>query len=102
MSIAFESGGDSGIERPGFVHGMCLSIFDPPEAGVIPSDRRFPVGLGEREEGLDSCSSSSIGRNSDASGASFEGEDCGETEVQSSYKGPLESMDALEDVLVVK
>lgn len=103
MSIAFESGGGSGIERSGFVHGMsCISIFDSPEAGVFAGDRRFPSGVEEREEGLDSCSSSSIGRNSDASGGSSEGEDSGETEVQSSYKGPLETMDALEDVLVVK
>lgn len=103
MSIAFESGGGSGIERSGFVHGMsCISIFDSPEAGVFAGDRRFQSGVEEREEGLDSCSSSSIGRNSDASGGSSEGEDSGDTEVQSSYKGPLETMDALEDVLVVK
>lgn len=100
MSIAFESGGGSGIERSGFAHGMsCISIFDSPKGGVFSDDRRFQSGV---EEGLDSCSSSSIGRNSDASGGSSEGEDSGETEVQSSYKGPFETMGALEDVLVIK
>lgn len=45
-------------------------------------------------------SSSSIGRNSDQSARSSDGEDSGENdEVQSSYKGPLDMMDSLEEVL---
>lgn len=44
-------------------------------------------------------SSSSIGRNSDVSS---DGEDCGENEAQSSYKGPLDMMEALEEVLPIR
>lgn len=48
-------------------------------------------------------SSSSIGRNSDQSARSSDGEDSGENdEVQSSYKGPLDMMDSLEEVLPVR
>jgi hypothetical protein len=47
-----------------------------------------------------SCSSSSVGRNSDNYGENGDGSDGGdELEVQSSYKGPLDAMDALEDSL---
>lgn len=46
-----------------------------------------------------SSSSSSIGRNSDVSS---DGEDCGENEAQSSYKGPLDMMEALEEVLPIR
>lgn len=69
--------------------------------GRIYNSPRFPT---ERGGDLDSCSSSSIGRNSDSSGGSSDGgdESGGETEVQSSYKGPLDTMDALEEVLPVK
>lgn len=44
-------------------------------------------------------SSSSIGRNSDLSS---DGEDCGDEEAQSSYKGPLDVMAALEEVLPIR
>ncbi|KAJ4816574.1 hypothetical protein LUZ62_029140 [Rhynchospora pubera] len=47
-----------------------------------------------------SCSSSSVGRNSDTDGGDGDGSDAGdEAEVQSSFKGPLDTMDALEDSL---
>ena len=50
-----------------------------------------------------SSSSSSIGRNSDQSARSSDGEESGESdEVQSSYKGPLDMMDSLEEVLPVR
>jgi hypothetical protein len=48
---------------------------------------------------LSASASSSIGRNSDVSS---EGEDCEENEAQSSYKGPLDMMDALEEVLPIR
>lgn len=81
----------------------CISIYDSPDAGAFTNSRRFPVKAGgEKEDELGSGSSSSIGRNSDSSGRSSDGDDSGETEVQSSYKGPLDTMDALEDVLPIK
>ncbi|KAJ3695581.1 hypothetical protein LUZ60_000958 [Juncus effusus] len=48
-----------------------------------------------------SCSSSSVGRNSDSDGLNGDGSDGGDEqeEVQSSFKGPLDTMDALEDSL---
>lgn len=50
-----------------------------------------------------STSTSSIGRNSDLSRrSSLEGEDGGENEVQSSYKGPLNMLDSLEEVLPIR
>ncbi|KAG6608335.1 hypothetical protein SDJN03_01677, partial [Cucurbita argyrosperma subsp. sororia] len=50
-----------------------------------------------------SSSSSSIGRNSDQSARSSDGEESGESdEVQSSYKGPLDMMDSLEEKRYLK
>lgn len=50
-----------------------------------------------------SASSSSIGKNSDLSvRSSSDGDDCEENEAQSSYKGPLEMMEALEEVLPIR
>ncbi|GAB4853715.1 hypothetical protein Ancab_017908 [Ancistrocladus abbreviatus] len=119
MSIALESssnsgGGREGIERPGFIPGMpFMSIYEPPEpiSGMYAEDRRSPVdravggGGGVRrreEEDVVSSSSSSIGRNSDSSGKLSDCDDSGDHEVQSSYEGPLDTMDSLEDVLPVK
>jgi hypothetical protein len=78
------------IERSKFM--PCIPIYDSP---------RFPA---ERVGDMDSCSSSSIGRNSDSSAGSSDGgdESGGESEVQSSYKGPLDTMNALEEVLPLK
>lgn len=101
MSIAFESStSSSAIERPAFVRTISprISIFEPPgpgrkAAGAMPREDRRPPA---RREDLDS-GSSSIGRNSDSSS---DGEDSGE--VQSSYKGPLDTMDALEESLPIR
>ncbi|KAK3436074.1 hypothetical protein EUGRSUZ_C00733 [Eucalyptus grandis] len=84
MSRLLQDGrGVDEIEPPGFSIGAARpSIFDSPE--------------------LDSTSaSSSIGKNSDddTGNRSSGGDDGEENEVQSSYKGPLEMMDALEEVL---
>ncbi|GMH16580.1 hypothetical protein Nepgr_018421 [Nepenthes gracilis] len=110
MSIALDSSGGGGrgrIERSGFISGTpYISTYGPPDPidQMFSEDRRFPpanrvVRGKRREEESDSSSSSSIGRNSDLSAKSSDGDDSGENEVQSSYKGPLDSMDALEDVL---
>lgn len=96
MSIALQSNGGDTIRRPRFIHGMpCISIYDSSEPKVFNGDRRL-------EPDVDSCSSSSIGRNSDLSDRSSDGEDSGDDEVQSSYKGPLDTMDELEEVLPIK
>ncbi|XP_068662742.1 protein OXIDATIVE STRESS 3 LIKE 2-like [Aristolochia californica] len=114
MSIALESGSSSsnGIERSGFIGGISsrISVFGSPESGrefptAVPSDRRFTshvVNLGPKEEEDSGSCSSSIGRNSDLSGRSQSDDGDDEAEVQSSYKGPLSTMDALEDSLPVR
>ncbi|XP_062023457.1 uncharacterized protein LOC133739688 isoform X3 [Rosa rugosa] len=80
------------IPRSGrFIHGMpCISIYD---TKGLDQDRRL-----ELEEDSSSSRSSSVGNNSDESNGSSEGE---EGEVQSSFKGPLDTMDQLEEVLPV-
>ncbi|KAJ8459950.1 hypothetical protein OPV22_032876 [Ensete ventricosum] len=89
MSIALEKRG--GIARSGLLRRpACFPIYEVPE----PAARLAVPGDG----GEDSCSSSSLGRNSDLS-AGGSGSDGGEAEVQSRLKGPLETMDALEDSL---
>ncbi|XWS70175.1 hypothetical protein CRYUN_Cryun03dG0026200 [Craigia yunnanensis] len=69
------------------------------------------VVVEEEEEGDDwrsssstTNTSSSIGRNSDddVSGRSSDGGDCDENEVQSSYKGGLDIMDSLQQVLPMR
>lgn len=107
MSIALDRSSNR-MESSGFMHGMsCISIFDSPE--LLKADRMFPAGgematkAEEREEELVSCSSSSsIGKNSDVSGRSSDQEDSSDTEVQSSYKRPLDAMNALEEVLPLR
>ncbi|XP_065849918.1 protein OXIDATIVE STRESS 3 LIKE 1-like [Euphorbia lathyris] len=94
MSIAFHRSSGNSVQRSAFiVHDM------PSFLGAFQGDRRFPVA----EDDDDSSSSSSIGRNSDLSS---DGEDSGEefevSEVQSLYKGPLDTMAALEEVLPIK
>ncbi|KAL2471922.1 Uncharacterized protein Adt_40058 [Abeliophyllum distichum] len=90
-----------------------MSFVKPPE--VYGGDGRFPVAKKvvfkdvekreKEEKGLDSCNSasesSSIGKNSDISEKSLDNFDENE-EVQSSYKGPLDAMDALEEVLPIR
>ncbi|KAL5559548.1 hypothetical protein UlMin_035759 [Ulmus minor] len=76
----------------------CKLVFDSPEDGRVAG--------GDEGKDLSGCSastSSSIGKNSDLSErSSSDGEDCEENEAQSSYKGPLEMMEALEEVLPVR
>ncbi|KAL6965706.1 hypothetical protein U1Q18_052468 [Sarracenia purpurea var. burkii] len=92
-----------GMEGSRFMHGngmSCVSSFDSPPPDLLPGDQNQ-----EQKQGAfsDSSPSSSIGKNSDVSGMlSSDGEDSGDTttEVQSVYKGgPLDSLDALEEVL---
>lgn len=96
MSIALQRSNSSSIQRSEFMQCVSSSVFESPEANVFDGERRFPAGR-ERDS---SSSSSSIGRNSDASGDSSDGEDL--NEVQSSYKGPLDDLDKLEEVLPIK
>ncbi|KAG9458105.1 hypothetical protein H6P81_002613 [Aristolochia fimbriata] len=112
MSIALETGGKYGIERSRFIGGIParISVFESPESAHefpegVQDDRRC-VGEAanlETKEQEDSAScSSSIGRNSDLSGKSQSDDGDDEAEVQSSYKGPLSTMDALEDSLPIR
>lgn len=87
MSIALERG--EGIEGPDLVRQIpCFGASDLTEV-----DRGAPTVT----------RSSSIGKNSDLStGVGVIGEDSGEAEVQSSYNGPLETMDSLEKSLPIR
>lgn len=106
MSIALQrnnSGGGHPIEGPGFVHremAYVSSAYDSPD--LTAADRPSPEPEEEDPSGsLSSSSSSSIGKNSDEHPSGGSGSD--EEEVQSQYKGgPLDSLDALEEVLPVK
>ncbi|GLT25642.1 hypothetical protein SLA2020_007600 [Shorea laevis] len=95
MSIALER-----IEAAsGFARVMgCSSVFESP----APEPER-KVGEEDSRSTSGTTSSSSIGRNSDEEDApserSLDGGDCEENEVQSSYKGALDMMDSLEEVL---
>ncbi|CAA0836836.1 Unknown protein [Striga hermonthica] len=109
MSTALQrttsAGCDHQIDLKGFGHRSMASspsAYNPQEFSAV--DRKFPESPElEAEDHGDSLSSSitsSIGKNSDDStaGAGGDGE-----EVQSEYKGgPLESLDALEEVLPMK
>lgn len=100
MSIAFET--NNIIARPGFVDRMPFKpIYDPSDSGRFSGDRTAI----DRSDELDSCSSSSIGKNSDViNGSSSDGEDESkdDNEVQSRFKGPLDCLDSLEEVLPIK
>lgn len=97
MTIAFERSSGDQIQRPGLHHGISCGSCDPPEPAIFAGDRRI---TGEAEE---TSSSSSIGRNSDleSDGGGVDTGD-GTGEVQSEYKGPLDCLDALEEVLPMK
>ena len=95
------------MEPSGFTRGL---VFDSPVA-----EGRVAAAVGDSAAAKDSnacsasasssssSSSSSIGKNSDLSvRSSSDGEDCEENEAQSSYKGPLEMMEALEEVLPIR
>lgn len=90
MSIAFQTNTTNPIQRPRFIHRM-----------PCPSDYGSSEQLGLREEDWDSCSSSSIGGNSQDSGGSSDCEDL-EMEAQSSCRGPLETLGDLEEVLPIR
>lgn len=80
-----------GIGSSGLIGGQA-SLFDSPEFDRSPD--------GEEAAACSSSESSSIGKNSDASLDGDREEDEEEdSEVQSSYRGPLDMMDALEEVL---
>lgn len=117
MSIALDRNGGGAphhtIQRSQFIHHGGMSCHRSPASGVVSAgERMFPKEVEERGEDSDSCSSSSIGRNSDLSSEEEEedgggggggGEDLGDGEVQSSFKGgPLDTMDALEEVLPIR
>ncbi|EOY30257.1 hypothetical protein QQP08_024894 [Theobroma cacao] len=104
MSLVFERNDNTNsIRRSGFIHGMeCISVYGSPEE-KNEGRRRLSSADEREEEDSRSCSSSSIGRNSDVSdGSSSDGEDSTEAEAQSELKGPLDTMDALEEVLPVR
>ncbi|KAL2554008.1 hypothetical protein Fot_07627 [Forsythia ovata] len=111
MSIAFErnnSGNDHRIERSGFARHNMNFVSPIYNSQDFPTDDRRleevePVAE-DRTDSVSSSSTSSIGKNSDEelSGGGGGGEGEGE-EVQSEYnKGPLDSLDALDEVLPVK
>ncbi|MBA0774058.1 hypothetical protein Gotri_009298 [Gossypium trilobum] len=109
MSLVYDRNNEnsSSMRRSGFIHGMqCISVYDSPEEKR--DDRLRLLSTEEEEEERDddesgSCSSSSIGRNSDDSGESPSDEDDSpEPEVQSQLKGPLDTMDALQEILPLR
>lgn len=119
------------VEGSGYVHGMSyISMIESPlppttaAAEMFNGDRRFSVrekvvvvtatGKEEisREEkkvntfgSSSSSTTSSIGKNSDLSSGEKSVENSGDNtdhEVQSPYKGPLNAMEALEEVLPIR
>ncbi|GMJ07299.1 hypothetical protein HRI_004399100 [Hibiscus trionum] len=81
---------------------FCFSVHDSPEEILEDRGRSSSEEDGEDDD-LGSCSSSSIGRNSDVSGeSSSDDEDSAEAEVQIQLKEPLDSMDALVDALPMR
>ncbi|PON73112.1 hybrid signal transduction histidine kinase M-like protein [Parasponia andersonii] len=124
MSIAFESNRRIDIEPSGFTRAgvaPCSLLFDSPEqegrataiaAAAADDDDAVKDSNAFSASTSNSCSASSspsssslssIGKNSDLSERSCsDGEDSEENEAQSSYKGPLEMMDALEEVLPIR
>lgn len=110
MSIAFENNRTivmkSRSSSSGFVcSGSFNLIFDLPV-----DDRRITLTAGDERKESNACnnectpskssSTSSIGNNSDIS-SDAEG-NCGDHEAQSSFKEPLDMMDALEEVLPIR
>lgn len=94
------------MKSSGITRGL---LFDSPVEGRIAgagdSDtvKESNACNDETSSASASASSSSIGKNSDLSvRSSSDGDDCEENEAQSSYKGPLEMMEALEEVLPIR
>ncbi|CAD5186811.1 unnamed protein product [Musa acuminata subsp. malaccensis] len=96
MPIA--TGRRGGIGRPGLVHWTAARRST---SGAAP--RRGMCGKAKAGDG-DSCSSSSIGQDSDnvAGGSASEGEESRETEMESGSKGPLDTLEALEESLPMR
>lgn len=101
-----------GIKSSAYVHGMsCISTIDSPEIcnedGRCLVEEKVVAKEIRREDfkATNTCcsssSTSSIGKNSDTSGRSVENPGDSD-EVQSSYKGPLDAMEALEEVLPIR
>lgn len=94
----------SGLKRV----GTCApAFFQSPEdqklCAMIGGNIEVPVEFSDDLCSTSSSSTSSIGRNSDLSSERSTGdEDCGENEAQSSYKGPLDMMDSLEETLPIR
>ncbi|KAE8700348.1 Damaged dna-binding 2, putative isoform 2 [Hibiscus syriacus] len=105
MPLIFGRNNDnsSSIRRSGFLHGMqCISVYGSPEEKK-EDRRRLSSTVEIDDDDLGSCSSSTIGRNSDDSGESqSDDDDSAEAEVQSQPKGPLDTMNALEEVLPMR
>ncbi|XVE53832.1 hypothetical protein DITRI_Ditri03aG0033600 [Diplodiscus trichospermus] len=107
MSIALER-----IEASGFGRVMKCECDTSRFESTPVKERKEVVEAEEEEEeeeeddwrsSSSTTTSSSIGRNSDdVSGRSSNGGDCEENEVQSSYKGGLDMMDSLEQVLPMR
>ncbi|PIA27654.1 hypothetical protein AQUCO_07600074v1 [Aquilegia coerulea] len=108
MSIAFDTSNNR-IESSGFIRGLSCMIFESPEktrpmavvgSGGGGGDQRFSGAkvVVHHDDDDDCCSSSSIGRNSDSDGD----DDDDDGEVQSSFKSPLDTLDALQEVLPIK
>ncbi|XVE70832.1 hypothetical protein DITRI_Ditri10aG0101900 [Diplodiscus trichospermus] len=92
MSIALERIEASGIGRRVIKCACDSSTFES-----------TPVKEDDWRSSSSPTTSSSIGRNSDdVSGRSSDGGDCDENEVQSSYKGGLDMMDSLQQVLPMR
>ncbi|KAF7837941.1 suppressor protein SRP40-like [Senna tora] len=85
MPIALQRNGSVTIPGSEFVHATSIR------------DRSFSPEPDDDDS--DSSSSSSIGRNSDSSEDSSDREDSGEVEVQSSFKGPLDTVNDIGEVL---
>ena len=100
MSIALER-----IEASGFGRRVMNCPCDSSRFESTPVKETKEV-VEEEDDWRSSSSnttSSSIGRNSDdVSGRSSDGGDCDENEVQSSYKGGLDIMDSLQQVLPMR
>lgn len=99
MSIAVDSTCNIDMDSTGFPRGRL---------GFVVTSSVFDSPVGRREEMAEECSpsssttssSSSIGKNSDLTDGGEDGLE--ENEVQSAYKGTLDSMEALEEVLPIR
>ena len=99
------------IETSGFTYAVtCASVFFESPEDLKPIARADDIEdalptkcLEDNQCSTSSTSTSSIGKNSDLSSErSMEDEDSGENEAQSAYKGPLDMMDSLEEVLPIR